>query len=161
MDKTNQTHRIEICVHMAIKFALVLELFNRQLTTRMPGRLTFISQCIATLPPPGCTTTDASIHGANTIYREKKSGGQALASHLLDTVGPSSPDTRDYTCHDIDDPSGCTTINLGELRDTNADAGYLESEFHSWNNGVDWLTQLYWQWRIGQAVARHLGYPGD
>jgi hypothetical protein len=104
-----------------------------------------------------CTRTDASRFGTVTIYRYTSSNGQVFAGILRDKVGASSPGTRDYACKNPGDP--CTTIDLGELRETNAVAGYLESDFHTWNTGVNWLKQPSWPWRIGWAVDAHLGYP--
>jgi hypothetical protein len=104
-----------------------------------------------------CTRTDASRFGTVTIYRYTSTNGAKFAGWLRDTVGPSSPGTRDYSCKNPGDP--CTTIDLAELRETYAVAGYLESEFHTWNTGVNWIKQAYWPWRIGWAVDGHLGYP--
>jgi hypothetical protein len=104
-----------------------------------------------------CTRTDASRFGTVTIYRYTSTGGKAFTAHLRDTVGASSPGTRDYSCQNPGDP--CTTIDLAELRETTAVAGYLESEFHTWNNGITWLKKPSWPWRIGWAVDAYLGYP--
>lgn len=104
-----------------------------------------------------CTRTDASRFGTVVIYRDGSTNGQAFAGRLRDHVGASSPGTRDYACRNPGDP--CTTIDLGELRETRAVAGYLESDFHTWNTGINWLKSASWPWRIGWAVDSHLGYP--
>jgi hypothetical protein len=109
-----------------------------------------------------CSRTDASRFGTVVIYWSSSTGGQALASQLLSTVGRGtgqvSPGTNDYTCYNPGHP--CTTITLGELRYTSAVAAYMESEFHTWNTGVNWLNNSpVWAWRIGWAVDSYLGYP--
>jgi len=45
-------------------------------------------------------------------------------------------------------------------------AAYIETEFHDWETGVDWLTSYDgsgayddWTWRIGWGVDSYLGYP--
>ncbi len=108
--------------------------------------------------PGGCASTNASAFGTNVIYRSGSTSGQALADQLRWSVGPASPGTNDYICLNPGDP--CTIIDLGELRNTNAVAAYMESEFHSWTIGVNWLWSDYsWRWRIGVGVDQYLGYP--
>lgn len=109
-----------------------------------------------------CSRTDASRFGTVVIYWHTSSGGPNLASDLLYTVGTASgytsPGTNDYTCYNPGHP--CTQITLGELRYTNATAAYLESEFHTWYTGYDWVYDSpTWAWRIGWAVDSHLNYP--
>lgn len=104
-----------------------------------------------------CTRTDASKFGTVAIYRDGSSAGQAFAGKLLDTIGASSPGTHDYSCKNPGDP--CTIIDLGELREIKAVAGYSESEFHTWNSGIDWINSPTWPWRFGWAVDSYLGYP--
>ncbi|HEX6289507.1 MAG TPA: hypothetical protein VFZ66_09970 [Herpetosiphonaceae bacterium] len=104
-----------------------------------------------------CTRTDATRFGTVTIYRDTSMNGRVFAETLNEKVGPSSPGTRDFSCKNPGDP--CTVIDLAELRETNAVAGYLESEFHTWNTGVNWLKQPSWPWRVGWAVDAYLGYP--
>ena len=42
----------------------------------------------------------------------------------------------------------------------NAPAPYMETEFHTWNRGVDWLyNSPIWAWRFGRAIDNHLGFP--
>jgi len=109
-----------------------------------------------------CSRTTASRFGTVVIYWYTSGGGPDLASDLLYTVGTVSgyisPGTNDYTCYNPGHP--CTTITLGELRYTSAVAAYMESEFHTWTTGVNWLSDSWvWAWRIGWAVDLHLGYP--
>jgi hypothetical protein len=104
-----------------------------------------------------CTRTSSSQFGTLTIYYSSSSRGLDLANKLRETLGSSSPGTSDSTCKNPGDP--CTTINLGELRETKAVAAYVESDYHTWNTGVDWLIKPNWWWRIGWGVDRHLGYP--
>lgn len=109
-----------------------------------------------------CGRTNASRFGTVVIYWHTSGGGPGLASDLLSTVGTSSgytsPGTNDYTCYNPGHP--CTTITLGELRYTSAVAAYMESDFHTWNTGYNWLANSQvWAWRIGWGIDLHLGYP--
>lgn len=104
-----------------------------------------------------CSRTNASAFGTVGIYRSGSVGGQTLTDAIRNAVGPASPGTNDIICFNPGDP--CTTKDLGELRETTAVASYLESEFHTWNIGADWLwAQLWWRWRIGVGVDQYLGY---
>lgn len=105
-----------------------------------------------------CSRTTASRFGTVVIYWSTSANGQALATQLRTTVGASSPGTSDQTCYNPGHP--CTTINLGELRDTSAVAAYLETEFHTWTTGYNWIyNSPTWAWRIGSGVDAHLNYP--
>lgn len=105
-----------------------------------------------------CSRTTASRFGTVVIYYSTSSGGQALATQLRNTVGPSSPGTNDMTCYNPGHP--CTTIDLGELRLTSAVAAYLETEFHTWTTGYNWIyNSPVWAWRIGWGVDEYLNYP--
>lgn len=109
-----------------------------------------------------CKTTNAAVHGTNGIYRSGSTLGQDLTAKLTQTIGVDSgrrsPGTNDYTCYNPGHP--CTAIDLGELRETNAPAAYMETEFHTWNTRVNWLYDSQtWAWRFGLAVDMHLGYP--
>lgn len=111
-----------------------------------------------------CARTDPSRFGTVVIYWHTSSGGPNLAAQLREKVGTLlaggeySPGTNDYTCYNPGHP--CTTITLAELRYTSATAAYLESEFHTWNTGYDWLYESWvWAWRVGYAVDVHLNYP--
>lgn len=106
-----------------------------------------------------CARTNAGRFGTVVIYKSYgSSGGQGLARAIGERVGPASPGTRDYICHNS---SSCTRFNcLAELCNTRARAAYLEAEFHTWNRGVDFVRKSYWwAWRLGWAVDRFLGYP--
>lgn len=110
----------------------------------------------------GCSSTNAAIHGTVGIYRSGSTLGQDLAEKLKQEIGVTpgrrSPGTNDYTCFNPGHP--CTDIDLAELRETNAPAAYMETEFHTWNTGVNWLYDSQtWAWRLGLAVDQHLGYP--
>lgn len=105
-----------------------------------------------------CSRTDASRFGTVVIYWSTSTNGQNLASQLRSTVGASSPGTNDMTCYNPGHP--CTQITLGELRYTSAVAAYLETEFHTWTTGYNWIyNSPVWAWRIGWAVDSHLNYP--
>jgi hypothetical protein len=111
-----------------------------------------------------CWRTDASRFGTVGIYWSGSSAGYDLTVRLKDVIGVEwwgsyrSPGSNDYVCHNPGHP--CTTITLGELRYTNAPAAYMETEFHTWNTGVNWLwNSPIWAWRFGRAIDLHLGYP--
>lgn len=109
-----------------------------------------------------CSRTDPSRFGTVVIYWSTSTGGQALASQLLSTVGTSSgyrsPGTNDYTCYNPGHP--CTQITLGELRYTSAVAAYMETEFHTWTTGYNWIYDSpIWAWRIGWGIDVYLNYP--
>lgn len=105
-----------------------------------------------------CPSTSAGNYGTNVIYRSGSTNGQNLASNLNTQIGPASPGTYDYICYNPGHP--CTTIDLGELRDTAAPAAYIEAEFHDWDRGANWLwNDTSWQWRIAQGIDSHLGAP--
>jgi N-acetylmuramoyl-L-alanine amidase len=105
-----------------------------------------------------CPSTNASVYGTNVIYRSGSTRGQALASSLNSAIGPASPGTNDYICYNPGQP--CTTIDLGELRETVAPAAYIEAEFHDWDRGANFLWNDWsWQWRIAYGIDSHLGFP--
>ena len=81
-----------------------------------------------------------------------------LSDELRWSVGPVSPGTNDYICPNPGHT--CTDFDLAELRETVAVAAYMETEFHTWTIGVNWLWDDWsWRWRIGVAVDQYLGYP--
>lgn len=110
-----------------------------------------------------CGRTTASRFGTVVIYWHTSSGGPLLAAQLRDKLGTRSgehsPGTNDYTCPNPGHP--CTSVSeLSELKNTSAVAAYVESEFHTWTTGYNWLYESWvWAWRIGFAVDSHLGYP--
>jgi hypothetical protein len=115
-----------------------------------------------------CGRTDRTRFGTLGIYRVGSTRGKDLATKLVRVLGVEprtpytrdrpSPGTNDHTCFNPGDP--CTTIDLGELREVNAPAAYMEMEFHTWNTGYNWLFEdWYWAWRFGRAIDLHLGYP--
>lgn len=105
-----------------------------------------------------CARTDASRFGTVGIYWSSSANSKALTSSIHSWLAPNSPGTHDYTCYNPGDP--CTTITLGELRYTSATAAYIESEFHTWNNGITWLKNPYdWGWLVAGGIDEYLGYP--
>lgn len=95
-----------------------------------------------------CPTNDPAYGGTWMLYYTNN--GRQLADQLLYTLefGPGSNDKLVYRS------------NLGELTGPNAVAAYMETEFHTWQHGVTFLTDP-WQhsWRVGYAVDRCRGYP--
>lgn len=108
-------------------------------------------------PSLPCSSTTASRFGTIVMYKDNSTAGSAFATELKNALGPKSPGTNDRTCKNSD--TSCTTVYpLAELQ-TNAVSGYVESEFHSWTTGVNWINNYTWPWRIGMAVDTYLGYP--
>ena len=106
----------------------------------------------------GCGSTAKAQFGTNVIYRVNSIQGRQLAQMIASHLGPASPGTNDYVCHNPGHT--CTTIDLGELRKTGAVAAYSESEFHDWNVGVAWLTGSgQWARHLVDAVDEFLKYP--
>lgn len=106
-----------------------------------------------------CRRTDSKRFGTVTIFKTYgERAGEGLARWLGGVLGPASPGSRDYACHNS---SGCTRFNcLAELCSTKATSAYLEAEFHTWNRGVDFTAGGYWwAWRIGWGVDNFLDYP--
>jgi len=101
--------------------------------------------------PVACPTTDNSYGGTWMLYLS--SNGRQLSDQLLYTLRGVSPGTNDRLVYRSD---------LGELTQTRAVAAYMETEFHTWQRGVDFLADP-WQhsWRVGYGVDRCRGYPRD
>lgn len=120
---------------------------------------------------PNCADTDASRFGTWGIHRYDSPRGRDLTNKLTHTIGINSrrgplrsPGTNDKVCTNppgapVGD-SSCTTIDLGELRETRMPAAYMEDEFHTWQRGYNWLDRSnQWAWRFGWGVDWHLGWP--
>lgn len=113
-------------------------------------------------PPTQCSRTNRDLFGTLGIYRSGSTQGYDLTYKLSHSIGVEtgrrSPGTNDIMCFNPGHP--CTDTDLGELRETNAPAAYMETEYHTWNPGVTWLyDSASWAWRFGYAVDWHLGYP--
>lgn len=110
-----------------------------------------------------CGRTGTAGFGTWLLYLDGHARAKNLSQTLKNTVGAysgfTSPGTGDRVCRNIADD--CTQVKpLGELKYTNRPAAYMESEFHTWNRGHDWLgSSQQWAWRIAWAVDLHLGYP--
>jgi hypothetical protein len=90
--------------------------------------------------------------GTRVFYYPGSTQGQNLSDKLRDTVGWSSPGEPDTIISQ--------TNPFHELAFTNAKAAYLETEFHDWWGGKNWLVDYEsWSWRIGYGVDLHLDYP--
>jgi N-acetylmuramoyl-L-alanine amidase len=113
--------------------------------------------------PNQCGRTNTALFGTHVIYTDGSAREQNLATKLRNQVGAHldyrSPGTNDRVCRNFAD--NCTRIKpLAELDQTRAEAAYMESEFHTWNRGHEWLrSSQIWAWRVGVAVDTHLGYP--
>lgn len=110
--------------------------------------------------PDSCNTTRTGPNGTVVLYLSWGSRkGQGLAEILKTQVGNNSPGTGDKTCHNI--IHNCTKIKpLYELDKTRATAAYLETEFHTWNRGVDFLRNyISYYYRIAEGVDSFLRYP--
>lgn len=102
-----------------------------------------------------CSNSTPSAHGTWVMY--VSAGGNSLSSKILTYVGPKSPGTNDMVCTD----TACSGFPLAELRQTDAVAAYVESEFHTWNQGVTWIRSANQQWgfRVAAGVDAYVGYP--
>jgi hypothetical protein len=99
----------------------------------------------------GSAQCGGSGRGTRVFYKSGSAQGEELAMFLAEKVGSASPGTPDYH----------TTHTFYEITQPNAKTAYLETEFHDWTTGKNWLVSYEeWSWRIGYAVDEHLGYPG-
>lgn len=108
---------------------------------------------------PRCTDTSSSFFGTHVMYRSGNTLGQDLANALRYAIGPVSPGPNERVCYNPG--GGCTDIELLEVK-TYATAAYIESEFHDWDIGAQWLwtpSSETWAWRVGVGVDQHLNYP--
>jgi len=87
--------------------------------------------------------------GTHMLYTS--TNGRQLSAQMVYALDSSSPGTDDRVIERND---------LGELNDTSAVASYAESEYHTWNKGVNWLRESEsWAYLIGYGVDRCRGYP--
>lgn len=119
-----------------------------------------------------CTTSATPTNytpGTKVAYWvQGSSTSVALAQKLATHVGNASPGSNDVAIctGQINSsisccPNGFSSIcNFPELRDTVAPAAYLESEFHSWPPGSDFVDN-YWGYgyRVAESIDFALGYP--
>ncbi|GAB3200960.1 hypothetical protein GCM10027062_21800 [Nocardioides hungaricus] len=92
----------------------------------------------------------ASAKGTWGLYMEGVNG-KSCATDIRDTMGPSTPgNDRIY-----DYPG-----TLGEVSQIQGAVCYFESNFHTFNGGVNWLRdQQSWGGEIGHVVDVRFGYP--
>jgi hypothetical protein len=115
--------------------------------------------------PNHCLNTDKTRWGTIGIYRRYNVKGKDLATKLTETIGTRSdrglrisPGTNDHICYNPGEP--CTQTDLGELREMNMPAAYMEMEFHTWQRGYNFVAASEPRsWRIGWGVDWHLGWP--
>ena len=107
--------------------------------------------------PPPCNTNDNSKHGTWVLYHSNN--GKKLSDLIMREYKSLSPGTNDRVCT----ARQCIGINcLAELCQTSAVAAYFEREFHTWNKGIEFLSQSEANnsaWRLGRAIDSYLGYP--
>lgn len=84
-----------------------------------------------------CSRTDAANSGTQVYYSTGRTTGQNLVNQLKDTVGVKSPGTGDKVV---------TNTSWAELNSVTAPAAYLESEFHTWQRGADWIKTSTVMW---------------
>jgi len=96
----------------------------------------------------------------------RSSSGSVLASRLRSQVGNNSPGSNDVSVCVKPSPNPCPFPNgfgpcsLLELNSTVAPAAYLETEFHQWNQGANFLKNPWgYSWRIAEAIDSYFGYP--
>ena len=98
----------------------------------------------------GSGPCNSNANGARMLWESQRSGDAASEFVSAYRTGTPGSDAASY------DPSNA------ETRPANVDAVpvYLESEFHTWNQGVNFLSaQEEWVWRIGVGADRCFGYP--
>jgi hypothetical protein len=99
--------------------------------------------------PWACSGGNMGSFGTLGLWYSSK--GLDIAEIFVDTIGASSPGTGDETRRRTD---------LGELRYTNAPAGYLEAGYHTSSTEMNWMHDFEsWDWRLGWAVDWCAGYP--
>lgn len=102
--------------------------------------------------------------GTKVAYRS--TAGSNLAEKLRSQVGNNSPGTNDVKVCVKPAPNACACPNafgpcsLLELNSTTAPAAYLETEFHQWNQGANFLKNRWdYTYRIAEAIDSYFGYP--
>lgn len=104
-----------------------------------------------------CAGANGGIRGTWEIVREGQ--GTGLANDIKATVGPSSPGTNDRVCG----ITVCTSFNcLEELCATSANKqSYSETEFHDWNEGVNYLVndRSFIGFAFALGIDRNFGAP--
>lgn len=96
-----------------------------------------------------CPGGQANTFGTKPQYRNARA--EQLAVLMRDWVGAGSPGTEDIKIQ-----------NTGNYENNapNATPVYLETEYHIWQQGVDWLrNSSNWAWRVGTAIDRCHGFP--
>ncbi|HIE55936.1 MAG TPA: hypothetical protein EYP90_12300 [Chromatiaceae bacterium] len=103
----------------------------------------------------GCANANPNTHGAVAVY--VSSQGELLADEIIRQYQGVTPGAQDFSCH-VSSP--CTAFNsLAELNNTSAVAAYLEREFHTWDEGADFLSDgEEYSW-LAEAVDAYLGRP--
>lgn len=91
----------------------------------------------------------SSVGGTELLFNGFESNQAADA--LLAALGPASPGTGDRLVERPD---------LAELNSTRAVSAYVEAEYHTWRNGVDWLNDpAAWAWRLSDGIDNCFGTP--
>lgn len=95
-----------------------------------------------------CSNDTACAHGTWALY--DGAGDERCARILQRKVGADSPGTDDQPVY---------RGNLGELTAPDAPTCYLEAEFHTWRNGVDWIRKEHtWFYRVGGTIDEFFGH---
>lgn len=99
----------------------------------------------------GSAQCGATSGGTLAFYDAGRPHSVDLARKLSNKVGGDSPGGND---------DAVAHGNLYELNQSNSPPAYLETEFHDWQKGKNWLVDYEsWSWYLGYAVDVHLGYP--
>jgi hypothetical protein len=104
-----------------------------------------------------CANRPASNRGTWEIYHG--GDGNGLAVEIKQTIDSLSPGTNDKVCN----ISECTVFScLIELCSIDAPhAAYSETEFHDWNDGIQFLAidSDTWTWQFASAIDNFFGRP--
>lgn len=125
------------------------------------------SNSVSTNPPGQCLGNNPfSSFTPGTRVAWRSGVGKSIADKLRGQVGNESPGSNDVSVCVRPSPIPCPCPNgfapcsLIELNSTNAPAAYLETEFHQWNQGADFLKNPYgYTFRIAEAIDQHFSYP--
>ncbi len=107
------------------------------------------------------TNCSGSVSYGGTRVLYQYSDQIPLATQLKDRIGVVLEANDDKICKP-GYPDYCSQYNsLGELTVDGAVEAYVEAEYHTYTLGVNFLLDRTWQWRLGYAVDKYLGYPRE
>ncbi|WP_166392092.1 hypothetical protein [Nocardioides ochotonae] len=105
-------------------------------------------------PPGTCANRTASIRGT---WQIQLTNTAPFPTAIKNHIDGSTPGTNDRVCA----ITVCTSFScLVEICDIDAPRrSYSETEFHDWNNGVQYLTNTSTRSSLAYAIDSFLGFP--